>query len=383
MITLSWLLGAGLSYAQMVAAVVGTVLTVCLAFLTRPGRATLLWSSAFTLAMVSMFSILTGELNGDELWRRIALGLLLGVPALLWSGFRAWWGVRPFTWAGPVLAVLAALTFAVVPDDIFLAAYRGAFAVTGLFAGLFFFDWVRVRARRDPLTVPFAVLSLAFFVLGVAAFLAPPSTADLLRLGSAISMIVYTATAILAVLGVSLRGTRHIVRRTDTADEWDSFAARAEGRMREAQSVTQPLSVFFFRLDDARDVGRAAGEGLVLSLETRFAAAIRGVFDDDTETGSPEKGTLVVLSDHSDSASRELLRTALARVTSIDPEGRAPIRPSASAGWAPASGLGYDFLSLVYLAREAAELASQRGGDRWERVDATVGEMLISRSALR
>ncbi len=61
---------------------------------------------------------------------------------------------------------------------------------------------------------------------------------------------------------------------------------------------------------------------------------------------------------------------------------RLPIRPTASAGWAPASVLGYDLDTLVYTGREAARVASEKGGDRWERVGSAVVERLISRSEL-
>lgn len=377
---LAWLSDTSLGYAQVVVAALGTVLSIGVAFLARPGRATLLWACAFTLAMVSMFGVLTGELNDIEDWRRVALGMLLGVPALLWSGFRAWSGRRDFAWAGPALAVLAALALVFSPDEGFVVVYRVAFLVSAVFAGLLFVEWVRGPLRRDPFAIPLGVLSLAFLLLAVVGAFAPVSS---VRPVSAIGMIAYTAAAILAVVGLSLRGTRFVLRRVDTSEIWDRFTTRSEARLREAQSIGETWSVLYFRLDDAEDVRRAGGTTLVSTLETRFEAAIVGVFHDDADVSSPDRGAMVVLTSQSDAAVRELLRTALGRVTSIDPEGRAPIRPSASAGWAPASGFGYDFVSLVYLAREAAELATQRGGDRWERVDATVGEMLISRSVLR
>jgi hypothetical protein len=43
--------------------------------------------------------------------------------------------------------------------------------------------------------------------------------------------------------------------------------------------------------------------------------------------------------------------------------------------------LGYDLDALIYTGREAATLASEKGGDRWERVGATVVERLLSQSA--
>lgn len=384
----TWLVQTGLGFAQAVATIVATVLTIAVAFLARPGRPTLLWSCAFVLAMTAMFGILSGELNDIELWRRVSLAALLGAPPLLWSGFRAWWGQRALPWIGPVVAAVAAVAFVLAPDpSTFLLAYRLAFAASGVFAGLVFLGWLRVRSRRDPYTIVFAGISLAFSVIALAsatlAFLPQSQEAvDALRVSSAVGMLVYTASAIVAILGVTLRGTRFMDRSPAVSEEWERFASAAAARLRGGLGTGEPWSVLYFRLDDAEEVRRAAGSALVSTLETRFEDAVRDAVGEDAELGSPDRGTVVaVVVARSDADVREVLRSALTGVASIDPERRAPIRPSASAGWAPASAVGYDFVALVYLAREAAELAGQRGGDRWERVNATVGQMLVSRSA--
>lgn len=388
MTNIAWLVETGLGFAQAVATIVATVLTIAVAFLVRPGRPTLLWSCAFALAMTAMFGILSGELNDVELWRRVSLAALLGVPPLLWSGFRAWWGEAALPWAGPIISAVSAAAFVVAPDPAtFLLLYRLAFAVSGAFAGLIFLGWVRVRSRRDPYTIAFAGISLAFFVVAIAGAVAAltflpqsPDAVDALRLSSAVGMLAYTASAIVAILGVTLRGTRFMAHSSGASEEWERFAATAATRLRGGLGPGEPWSVLFFRLDDAEEVRRAAGAALVSTLETRFEDAVRDALGEDAELGSPGPGTVVAVVLRSEAVVREMLRTALAGVAAIDPERRAPVRPSASAGWAPASAVGYDFVALVYLAREAAELAGQRGGDRWERVNATVGQMLLSRS---
>ena len=381
-------LESGLGYAQAAVTAAGTLLTVGLAFLARPGRATLLWSCAFALAMVAMFSLLSGELNGIEPYRRFSLGVLLGVPPLLWAGFRAWWGLHSVVWPAIALATANAVVFVVAPDEVFLLVYRIAFAVTALFPTLLFIDWLRAGTRRDPFTIPVAVLSLAYPALAVAALVslllpesASASTAETMRILSGVGMVLYTASAVVAVLGVSLRGTSRTARSDEEDARWERFSALASARLREAQNQNlggAPLSMVCLRLDDIEDIRRAVGPRVTADLQARFAATVREVFSDDLDPASPERGAMIVLTSHGDAAVRELLRTTLQRVAEGDD--CTPTRPSASIGWAPAHTVGYDFVTLVYLAREAAELASQRGGDRWERVNATVGQMLLSRS---
>ena len=109
---------------------------------------------------------------------------------------------------------------------------------------------------------------------------------------------------------------------------------------------------------------------------------MRAVFPAESDVGSPSAGAVVVLVPRGDSAVRDLLRIILERVTLLDVHGAIPIRPTASAGWAPVSVLGYDLDTLVYTSREAARVASGKGGDRWERVGATIVKRLISQSEL-
>ena len=56
----------------------------------------------------------------------------------------------------------------------------------------------------------------------------------------------------------------------------------------------------------------------------------------------------------------------------------AGVRPSA--GWATTSTVGYDLSALIYLSREAAAFADDKGGDRWERVSATVVERMLTQA---
>ncbi len=77
---------SNLGLAQATVATLGTVMIIGLGFLHRPSRSALLWSLAFVLAMTSTWVSVTGAILDDETVRRAGLGLMLGAPALIWSG---------------------------------------------------------------------------------------------------------------------------------------------------------------------------------------------------------------------------------------------------------------------------------------------------------
>lgn len=376
-----------LLYAQMLVATAATLLTIGIGFLVRPGRATLIWSSAFTLTMLGTFGVLASELEGFETARRACLGLILGAPALLWSGFREWWGLRWHAWAGPTLAAASATALTLVPDAQFLLTYRVAFLVSAAFGAFFFFGWLRERSRRDPFTVAYAVMSIAYFFLAVVSIVtmlldAPrtPATAPVLRLIAGSGMLAYVGSAVVAVLGIATRGTRFATRPTGS---WQRVAGRARERLARGEANLEAWSVLWVQVDDVDDIRRATNGGVVAALGERLEPAVRVAFPQAADVGRTPDGSVVVLVLAPDAELRDALRGALQRVQAIDMDGTIPIRPSASAGWASASTVGYDLDALIYLAREAAALASERGGDRWERVNATVTSRLLNHSALR
>ncbi|WP_127474134.1 hypothetical protein [Microbacterium sulfonylureivorans] len=377
--------GMGLGIAQAAIATLATMLTIGVAFLSKPSRATLYWSFAFALAMVSTFGVLAGELNGSETARRIFLGLLMGAPALLWSGFRALWGVRALPWIGPVVSVVSAALLVAAGETVwFSPAYRAVFFAASAFAGLYFLDWIRVPARRDRVTLPFAIVSLVFFIVGaanaIAGFLFPPTTGDdlaLVRLVTSIGMLVYMACALVAVVGISTRDTA-LARSSGAPEGWRRFELTATERLARAKMSAEPWSIVYLRLDDAKEIRQMAGSVALSALSTRFLDEVRAVFPAEADVGTPTPGTAVVLVPRTDAVVRDHLRMVLDRISSLEVDIRLPIRPSASAGWAPVSVVGYDLDALLYMAREAASLASENGGDRWERVGVTVTDRLLN-----
>ncbi|MBW9095609.1 hypothetical protein JNB62_18170 [Microbacterium jejuense] len=383
--------GVDLGIAQAVITTLATMLTIGIAFLVKPGRPTLYWSFAFALAMVATYGVVAGDVTGMETLRRASLGALMGSPALLWSGFRAEWSMRSHVWAGPVLAVGAALALGLAGDLVwFTPAYRTVFFVASVFAALFVIDWARrgSAARADRLLLPLAIVSIAFFVTGTATFIAGfvfrPSGGDdfaLVRLISSAGMLVYVACALIAVVGTTARDSG-LGRATTVSTAWQQFERTASERLLRAERSSEPWSVVFLEFDDAADIRQSAGAPAFVRLSERLEATVRDVFPAESDVGSPSAGAVVALVPRAEAAVRDLLRTTLERITELDVDGALPIRPTASAGWAPTSVLGFDLDTLVYTGREAARLASSKGGDRWERVSATIVERLISRSEL-
>ncbi len=382
------LAGVNLGIAQAAITTLGTMLTIGVAFLSKPSAATLYWSFAFTLAMISTFGVVAGELNDAEALRRASLGLLLGAPALLWSGFRALWGLRAYPWIGPALAIAAGAVLAMAGDiATFTVAYRAAFFAASVFAGLLFVDWARVPSRRqDKVVLPLAIVSAAFFVTGLASLLAgflyPPSGGDdfaLLRMISSIGMLVYVGCALVAVMGVATRDTP-LARTPAAPSDWQRFESTAMDRLLRAQRTSESWSVVYLQLDDAADIRQTAGTATFTAISDRLAQEARAVFPAEADIGTPAPGATVLLVPRPDAVVRDCLRGVLERVPQLDLDGRLAIRPTASAGWAPASVLGYDLDALVYTAREAAGLAAQKGGDRWEKVSAALVEGLLIRT---
>lgn len=385
---LAGLAGLNLGIAQAAVTTLATMLTIGVGFLSKPSTATLYWSFAFALAMVATFGVVAGDLNDAEALRRASLGLLLGAPALLWSGFRAHWGLRAYPWAGPALGVVAGAVFVAAVDlATFTVAYRTAFFAASLFAGLFFIDWVRVPARRhDKVVLPMAILSGAFFVVALGAFVAglayPPTGGDdfvLLRAVSSVGMLLYVGSVLVAVIGIATRDTVFARTPASTSD-WQRFERTAIDRLLRAQRTSESWSVVYLQLDDAADIRQTAGTPAFASISARLEEAARAVFPSETDVGSPSPGATVLLVPRADAVVRDCLRDVLKRVPQLDVDARLAIRPTASAGWAPASVLGYDLDALVYTAREAAGVAAQKGGDRWERVSAALVEGLLNRT---
>lgn len=376
-----------LGIAQAALTALATMLAVGVAFLSQPSRATIYWAAAFALGMVATFGVVAAGLNDAETIRRICLGALLGAPALLWSGFRAFWNVRPHVWAGPAVAVIAAITFVAAGESgAFGTAYRVMYLVSATFAVLYVVEWLRFADRRDRVLLPFTIVSLAFgilsVVIAVTALLRPPENGDdlgLIRATPSVGMLLYIGAAVIAVVGVSTRGR---AQRGDAAiaDGWARFESAAAARLAAAHDSGDAVSVVYLRLDDLTELRQAAGANSLVLVSDGLTKVVRSVFPADSSVFSPQVGTVFALVSRPDPIVRDLLRACLEQVSQIDIPGRMPVQPSASAGWATTSTVGYDLSALIYLSREAAAFADHNGGDRWERVSATVVDRMLTQA---
>ena len=142
--------GANIGIAHATIATLGTILFVGLAFLARPRRSTLLWSLTFMGIMVACYGYLAATAAESEELRRGSMGLLLGAPALLWSGLRAHRKVRTYAWISALVAAASILALLAPGESAWFGlAYRVMFFVSGIFGVLFLLDGRRA-ALQEP-----------------------------------------------------------------------------------------------------------------------------------------------------------------------------------------------------------------------------------------
>jgi len=363
---------ANLGLAQATVATLGTVMIIGLGFLHRPSRSALLWSMAFTLAMFSTWVSVTGAILDNETVRRAGLGLMLGAPALIWSGFRARRGVRAMPWIGALQAAIAATIFVVVTDSVgYGLAFRLAFVAASVFAGLTVAELRRAADRLERLALPLTIVSAAFVGLGAAILIsglsAPTDMGNLAlpRVINGLAMLVFLVCATVSLLyftSVSPSGSR-------AASSWPHFVVTATDRLRRAQRAREESwAVLTVRLDDPAQVRSAAGESSWLGLVAEFEGIVADSFPAEADLGRETRGRVVVVVARPASVLREHVRTVLRRVTQLDVSSYVDIQLSASVGWVPAETADYDFTALVAAADAAVAEATRQGGDRWQRI---------------
>ncbi|MFJ4037378.1 hypothetical protein ACIPVB_04790 [Microbacterium sp. NPDC090007] len=363
---------ANLGLAQATVATLGTVMVIGLGFLHRPSRSALLWSLAFVLAMTSTWVSVTGAIVGDEGVRRAGLGLMLGAPALIWSGFRARRGVRALPWIGGLYAVATAAVFTTVTDpSAYGLSFRLAFVGASVFAGLTVAELRRAADRLERLALPLSVVSVAFVAVGVAILVsglaAPAAIGDLAlaRVINGLAMLVFLVCATVSLLyftSVSPSGR-------DSAANWPHFVVTASDRLRRAARAQEPnWAVLSIRLDDPAQVRSAAGENAWQRVAAAFETTVAESLPAETDLGSETRGRIVAVVCRPDSVLREHVRGVLRAVTELDASALVDVQLSASIGWVPAETGDFDLRALMSAADEAVTAATRRGGDRWERV---------------
>ena len=381
---LSLLSASDLGIWQAFFTAMGTCVTGGIAFLASPSRATLYWTYAFTLSMLSTFGVVAAQTADNEVARTFALGLLLGSPALLWSGFRAHRGVRTFVWVGPAFALASATILALVAaSPAFGSTYRALYLLTAISGGLFLWEWVRMPERRDPVIWPFGIATVLFVALGVSGatvslvFRPVDQDFEVSRPLASLGMLVYIVAALVAILGLSVGRTR---RRNTPAQEADyrAFREAARERLARALPASEICGVLCLRLDDLREAFTTTGAAQVAQLTTSFHDTVRSAVGASGLVGVTPEGDVAVLVARPEGATRDLVRRILRQIGDLTLDARLPFQPSASAGWCSTTVGGYDLDALLFIARGAAEVAQERGGDQWERADGTFIERLVT-----
>ncbi|MET2011633.1 hypothetical protein ABXJ56_08800 [Microbacterium chocolatum] len=370
---------------QAVFAAAATAITVGIAFLRAPSRATLYWTYAFTLALVSTFGVIAAQIAENEPARAFALGLLLGAPATLWSGFRAHRGVRAHIWVGPALALLIAVVLTVAAgSEWFATAYRVSYLLAALSGGLFLWEWNRMPDRSDPVIWPFGVVTILFVAMGVAGAIVRLSTRPIdedftvTRPLSAVGMLVYIVTALIAILGLTVArratgGSTPLIDR-----QFAAFRDTADARLQRALPTSEVCSVLVVRLDDLNQLRTTLGAEEIGAVTERMVEALRTTAGAGTLVSPTAEGAVAVFAARPEGATRDLLRRLLRAVGDLEVDSRMPVQLSASAGWCSTTVGGYDLDALLFIARGAAEVAQERGGDQWERADGSFIERLVT-----
>ncbi|KRA25675.1 hypothetical protein ASD65_15540 [Microbacterium sp. Root61] len=377
---------AGVALAAV--ATLATMLAIGIGFLSHPGRATLDWSFAFALVMVAAYgAVVAAELDSDLL-RHLSLGGAVAAPVLIWSGVRALRGVRDLPWVGGAFAVIAAGVLGLAAGTPWDAlAHRGTSLVGAVFAALLVLEWWRLPRPRSACLIPLVTASALLALTAIAATIVDPAVTsaamseDLVGLVGVAAAILYLLCALVAAIAPPVHALL-AARRSGASVEWQAFERAAAHTCRQAQATGEPCSLVHIQLDDASEIHDTAGRGALAELNRRVDTEIRAALPPGTVIGQPSVGRFVVLIRRPDADIRDLVRDALRRISRIELEG-SHLQPSASAGWAQTSTVGYELGALAYMARDAAALASEKGGDRWERVGSTVIDRLLSAPALR
>lgn len=370
--------GSSIGIAHATIATLGTILFVGLAFLARPRRSTLLWSLTFMGVMVACFGYLAATASESEELRRGSLGLLMGAPALLWSGLRAHRRVYTYAWISAVVAAVSIIAL-IAPgaSEWYGLTYRVVFAGSAVFAVLFLREWRQIPERSERLLWPIVVASAIYVIAGatvlVGGIFSPFTTADALasaRVFNSVGMLVYMVCALVSLLPLVTPGPR-AASASAVDDGWGRFRATARERLVRAQTASDTTwSLLRIELDDADDLQAAGGATIFARLIRDIRARVETVFPTDADIAVAPDSAVIVLISRPEAVLRELVREVLRRIAVRDPQAPITVTTSASVGWASVAISGYDLDTLLEITAEASASARAQGGDRWKRVTA-------------
>jgi hypothetical protein len=364
-----------LGIAQAVVTTLGTMLMVGIGFVSRPTRATALWSTAFVVEMIGTYAVFAGTTSHSATLRAVGLAVQLSALALLWSGLRARRGAAPRVWTAPAHFVVCLGLLLLADGSWANAAYSIAYLLTSAYAALILIEFRMLPERTSPLTWPLALVAgsmvvLAFFAIVTQILVWTHVTSGVQIVWTVISLglIVFVICAIVSLLSLAFADPRSI--RPGAASGLAAFRAVAQDRLARAdERGERTWSLLVARIDDPTEIGRAGGAVALSSFGARFEADLRATFPADADFGRERIDSILILISRPDTQVRELVRSALERISTIDDDQPLAVRLSASVGWAPARPWGYDIDAMLTAGQDAASLAETAGGDTWRRTD--------------
>ncbi|MGN7861582.1 hypothetical protein ACTJI8_13470 [Microbacterium sp. 22303] len=379
MITLTAPIGITVNTSVTLVALVtlSAALVFGLALMPRPSRATITWSVGFGVAMLATYVWVAANQFDSAPLRALSSGLIVCFEPLLWLGIRAYAGKRPLWPAAVAFVVVApALLTATSTTAVYPTMFRVVFTAAAVFAGLAAWELFRLRISARDVVLPLALVSSAFVVvavLGVIAGLAGvgSSPGDELRMLRDINGVGILLTSQCAAITIVLLARGEALLRGGGRNSADSAATSAalRARLARAQQAQEPAwSLLDIRLDDPADLAEASGPAVFASIVEAFHAHVLDALPAAADVERVSDVRVLALLPGGEDAVRRELRALLQRVSTIEDSGpRASVRVSASVGWAGAPAAEYDLDALAAVAADAAALAQDRGGDRWER----------------
>lgn len=357
-----------LELAQVVVSTIATICMIGLGFLYRPGTASLLWSLAFVLAMVTSYAEFIAELIDSEPLRRASLGLLLCAPVLIWSGLRAYRGAPPRAWLAVLVGLGGATTLMTFDGVAYAWAFRALYAIAAVFAALTVVELIRRPERGRGTALPLLLFSLTLVVVAVvsaaAGVLASGDSSGALafmRTVNSLGMLAYIVGALVTLLFLA-RGGVVISQRS-------VFYDVAAERLERAQAAGErSWALLYVQLDDDRDLRSVTGEAGFVALADGLRDDLREVFPTEADIGRLNPAGFAVLVALPSTVIRERINTLLRAIAT--PHDELEVGTSASVGWASVAEHGYDLTALLDAARSAAVHAAAEGGDRWQRAEA-------------
>lgn len=369
--------------AMTTVTIVAGVMFILDAFLRRTDRPGRIWAIAFMAGILAAFSYATWTVQPDAWWA-VAVGnaAMVLVPALLWSGSRAFNGRSDLLWVDAAAAAVAA--GAVVADGRDGGDWAGAvpmFALIAAFAALAAAESLREPMRGNwparGLTVIFIVVAAFYGTRAVVlAALGPEHLWFRTLLGTEASAFVLIALVIVALVSLVILQNERMPRRSrrnrgmelsynaDAVLNDDSLREIVEDWLERANFHDEQLVFMRVELDDLTTLNTAFGRPIAERLLAEFAAAVRRYASPHSDIGAIAPGVLIVVAPferlEQAAESAEAVQQALRRNRIDAAEG---LRLSASIGLAGTDYVGYDYDDLMRAAAEAAGRAHAKGGD--------------------